>query len=134
MVGLAYWCSHGRIGAHVPTGHSDCDLRPIPRNRNDRPTPRNGRKACDAGPMTRLQEVMNRLDEIARDCIKADWDGYGAHPVGPRTIANARRLMKQILCHVDISPTPSGCLTLSIDVDDHEILIEVGDYTGSVDF
>ena len=77
---------------------------------------------------------MATLDAIARDCSKPDWDGHGAHPIGSRAVANATRLLQSLSCEVDISPSPSGRLVLSFNVDGREIAVEVGDYTGSVDF
>lgn len=61
------------------------------------------------------EEVLSELETVYEECGEANWDGYGALPVLPRTYAQARRFLNSL--QSDSPPTsvgaePDGHLTL----------------------
>lgn len=63
-----------------------------------------------------------RLDYIAT--LENDWDSYGAPPIDPRAIAEARRLLADWPGDLPTpTPTTSGGIALEFDNDDEGITI-----------
>lgn len=68
-----------------------------------------------------------QLHEISK--LKEDWDGYGAADIDHRTVANVKKIQQELRDKSivpDLSPTPTGTITLEWDDDVNHSTLEVG--------
>jgi hypothetical protein len=71
--------------------------------------------------------AINTLDELAN--MAANWDGYGALPIHPDTLSNAKLAVARLWKHVpaaDITPNPHGTISFEWDSEYGTGYLELG--------
>jgi hypothetical protein len=71
--------------------------------------------------------AINSLDDLAK--MTADWDGYGALPIHPDTVTNAKLVVARLWKHVpaaDITPNPHGTISFEWESDRGTAYLELG--------
>ena len=62
-----------------------------------------------------LADALTLLERLASECSREGWDGYGAEPVRPGTVAQAGRFLDALPKQFPVPAPgvePDGCVTL----------------------
>lgn len=109
------------ICAYQAVAQTQCGFPPIavPSRRCD--------SALTTEPSNDRTAHLALLDRLA--LLTANWDGYGAEPIDPRCVANARNLLCALRPGIpspELTPNPNGTLTLDWTTEDQALSLELG--------
>ena len=82
-----------------------------------------GRKAETLG---RLNDVLQSLDELCKECSEEGWDGYNAIPVVEDTCDEAKRFIKSLPINFpmpEIVPEPNGGIGLEWSKGNRQVFV-----------
>jgi len=61
-----------------------------------------------------IRQTINKLEQVAKDCSKKDWDGYEAEPIDPRIVKFAKKFLEYMDSNVpDVFPTNEGGIEIA---------------------
>lgn len=79
----------------------------------------------DTSTCGKKDEALAAIDRMASDCSGANWDGYGAEPIDPIAVSNAKAFVLALPDDVpmpEFAPEPDGAVSLDWVLNRHRML------------